>query len=412
MRRLLLAAAGGGATFAAPVGLTDEVVTLTSAPDGGGVISPDPRSFYSNGRTFFSWVDGSSGGVEVAHFDHATETASISNELADLVATPDTHDIPTLIVRDSDKKLVAAFCHHSGSSLFIRVSATAEETGGAWPAATNIDSSLGGTEYTYPSLVQLRDVTNDPIWLFYRDGVAGPVGRIACSKSIDDGATWAAQTVLYSNAKQFIPFRVGSDWQSRIDIAAGDDDPYTTSTSIYHFYIDGTDGSLHKSDGTTITAPLDPSDLTLVHDGAEGAAFCAGVTIVAGTTYILYFVKRDASTNDIRRARWTGSAWDVETIDTVGVHPADRYSTGLTIVFDDPDTVYAGDLVSGTVEVFRYTRSGGIWTRTQITSDSSAHNAQVQSVHFGAADLPVLWFQGTLTSSSSFSMATMGLRRT
>lgn len=381
-------------------------ITLADAPIGGGVVSPDPKSYYYNGRTFLTYVRGTTGAIGAFYYDHATGLSSAPNDIADL-GSPDTHDMPSLMVRESDKRILTAFSRHAGAAMFIRRSLNPEDTLGAWPAAANIDSQLGGTRYTYPSLVQLRGVVNDPIYLFFRD-VVGGVGRVCYSVSTDDGSTWAPLTVLFTAGVQFAGFRIGSDWDTKIGVMAVDGDSYSESTSLFYMELDGTVGTWHEADGSALTLPLGPADLTEVHDGDTGAAFPQGLMFdPTGKPAMIYHVNAGA-TNDAKRAYWNGSSWDVETIASVGLHPADRYSTGLSISFADPNVVFLGDEVGGRIENFRYERIGSVWTPEQITTGSPDDNAQIQSVTFADPSLQATWFQGSLVTSSNFNMKTMG----
>jgi hypothetical protein len=178
----------------------------------------------------------------------------------------DDHAGISFLRRDSDGKILAAYAGHDTSYLYLAISSSADSVA-AFGTPTNLDSSLGGSAYSDPTLIQLTGETNDPIYLFYRDG-SGPYNNYF-SKSTDGGATWSAGTHFFDNGDERPYFVYARNGDSRIDFATTDGHASIATNSIYHFYYEG--GNWYKSDGTLIgdntVLPLEPADVTKVYDG-------------------------------------------------------------------------------------------------------------------------------------------------
>lgn len=391
---------------------------LTAAPHGGWTTPQFPEAAYYNGKTYFCWVNGTTGGLYVASYTHATGAVSTPF----LIDTPgvDTHNNPALLVRDSDKRIVVAFCRHFGANMFIRVSTNPEDVT-AFGAAQNLGT--GSNDHTYPAIVQLTGVANDPIYVFYRDfsgTVTTTTGRLAYVVSEDDGATWSTVSYLMTGTSNLVPYwSITTDNDTRIDVISTDRDPYGSDGGtlvIAHFYIDGTDFSTYESDGTEITAtrPFNLGDATTVYDGADGDSFVMDSMLSSGEPRFTFIVATSGSTISARHARWTGSAWTTSTIYNADWFPVDRYFGSAAFDHSDPSKVYVAKKTgASTSELYRYTTpdNGATWDAgLALTSGSSNLNAAPIGIHNGVASLPTLWLRGTISSSTVFDFATYGLR--
>lgn len=390
------------------------ILTLTSAPYGGWTTQQSPKAVYHNGQTYFGWVNDASPGIYIAQYDHTAETVTTPFLLDG--AGGDTHNAPALLVRDSDKRILVAMCAHNGANMIIRISTNAEDAT-AWGSAVNIDSSIGASDYTYPILCQLTGVTNDPIYLFYRDQ-SGNTGRLAFTKSTDGGATWSARTIVMTAATDQRGYWSIRSTATRIDIMAVDRDPYGSegAVDLGHMYIDGATGNYFKSDGTQITAslPFTHAELTQLETDLTGVY--SGDGISGANPIFTYLIDNGDSTVDAIYARWDGSSWDKGTVYADESHfPFDRYFGGLVVNRADPEEVFTC-LKSGTntSEMWTYTSAdlGLTWdSGTAITTGSGDLNCTVIAVENGDASLPCIWLRGTITSSTNFSFGIRGLGR-
>lgn len=393
----------------------DEVFNLTSAPEGGWSAIQQGKAVYYNGKTYFGWINGSTGALKVASYDHAAETTSSATQVDSMGGTVDDHNNPGILVRDSDKKILVAFCLHNGANMFLSISSSAESIA-SFGAASNLDSSIGASDYTYPALFQLTSVTNDPIYLFYRDQ-SGSTGRLAYSKSTDGGATWSARTVVMTAASTFRSYwTIVSDGLSRIDVFATDR-AYGGDEGVVdlgHMYMDGTTDKWYTSAAVEITAtkPFNHSELTQIETNVTATLPTDAVT--SANPVVAYFVE---SGSDLiaKYGRWDGSSWDKGTIYTEDPITFDAEYGFLAINRADIEEVFSGVSSGvGTSELKTYVSAdlGATWDAgTAITTGSADYNVGVIPVINGVAGLPCMWLRGTWTSSSDYSWAIKGLRR-
>jgi hypothetical protein len=424
LRLLLLVALMPGLNYPGtpPVGGggDEEIFNLAASPHGGWTAPQYPRAVYYNGKSYFAWVNGGTGAIFIASYDHSTETVQGPTQLDSMAGLVDTHHNPAILIRDSDKRILVAFSLHGGPNMFLMVSTNPEDVT-SFAAATNLDSSLGGGAYTYPALVQLTGVASDPIYLLWRNNTSGSgasqTGELAYSTSTDGGTTWAAQTRLLTGASTHIPYwQIASDYDTRIDILSTDRDAYASdgAVDVGHFYIDGTDGNYYQSDGTEITAslPFLHSELTQLETNVVASLPLDGISGVNPT--FTYGVDIGSSRLSLKHARWDGAAWDKNEIDEIDNHPLDRFYCYAAINRADTDEVFTGVKTgASSSELYSYVTldSGATWSGTAVTSGSTNLNAAPIPVVQGVATMPVMWLRGWILSSSSFSFAIHGLRR-
>ena len=122
-RRLLMGAGGSGA-FTPPPG----PFVLTTAPAGGWTQIPEAHAIYYNGHTYFGYVNGANGNIEIRSYNHATGITSAATVMHAALDSPaDTHDAPGLLIRDSDKHIVASYSAHNGAALYVWISTNPED---------------------------------------------------------------------------------------------------------------------------------------------------------------------------------------------------------------------------------------------------------------------------------------------
>jgi hypothetical protein len=401
---------GGGA---------EEIFNLTSAPEGGWTAPQYPKAIYYNGYTYFAWINGSTGALKVASYNHSTEVTSTAIQIDSMGADVDDHNNPGLLVRDSDKKLLLAFSLHGGPSMFLITSTnslTSDPTmTGGFGAAVNLDSSIGGNHYTYPSLIQLTGVASDPIYLFYRDQNSS-TGRLAYTKSTDGGSTWSARTLVFTAASTNRGYwALASDFNSRIDVMSTDRDAYGSegTVDVGHMYLDGTTDKWYTSAGVEIVAakPFAHSEMTQLETNVDGAFAVDGLS--SANPVFTYFVDAGSSVT-AKWARWDGATWDKNSIYVASHLPLDRFYGYLSLNRADTDELFSGVSTGGTTsELYSYVTadSGATWTGTALTAGSGDYNVAAIPVHNGVSTMPVMWLRGTFTSSFDFNWAIKGLRR-
>jgi hypothetical protein len=413
--RLLLAAAGTG-SFTAPWTIT----TITTAPASGWTqITNGQAVSGGNGKTYVGYVRGDNGDLAVRSVDETTGTPG-TEQVLHAAFEVDIHSAPTLLVRDSDHKLLVWYSKHLGSNMYMRVSTNSVDSdptlSGGFAAATDIDSSLGGTHYTYPSAFQMLGEASDPIYLFYRDHQSGDtVAAWAYSKSTDGGSTWSAQTSFLRGAGAKGPYLVfDTDGDTRIDIAASDGHPIGDApTSVYHFYLEG--GTFKTSTDATISAsqPFLASEGTLVYSGSESGwpvnisphgggplAFTYQVLLTGGT---------DCSN---RYARWTGTSWTTASIVNAGGVIESTVGPQARLDRNAPNTVYAPVKVGSHFEMqeWKTTDAGLTWAKIRdLTTGSSVEHLHPQAPRNAGLHLRAVWLVGTYTDYLNYSLGIEGL---
>lgn len=372
----------------------------------------NPRALYYNGKTYTGLI-ATLGDVTIHSIADSTYAAQSGLLHATLEA--DDHDNPSLLVRNSDKRLLAFYCQHNGATVYQRISTNPEDVT-SWGTEASLDASfdLGGTHatYSYPNPVQLTGEANEPIYLFVRERTANGIWY---SKSTDGGATWPAIVNIIANGTERPYFHVVKNGTDRIDIICGDGHPTEVSSlSVYHCYYTG--GNLYKSDGTLIGAigsgPYTPAThLTRVYNGATNFGWHWDIVIDgSGYPVIVYAQFQNSAVDQFYRyARWTGSAWVDNQIVAAGTYlyaGEIYYSGGICLDPANPNVVYLSRQVSSQWEIWKYTtaNNGVSWDAgVAITSGSSVKNIRPY-VPRGGGPLTVMWLKGTYTTFINYAL--------
>jgi BNR repeat-containing family member len=371
-------------------------------------------SVYYNGKTYFGYIDGD-GRIRVSSYDHASRAVATSPAIVSGLAI-DRHSTPSVLVRQSDHKLLVAIAPHATAHMYVALSTNAEDVS-SFGAATDINTTLGGTAYTYPNLRQLSGESGK-IYLFFRDFQSGTTNTLCYSTSTDGGSTWTAQTSLYKNAGKQSYWAIGSDSASRIDLIVSDGAASAGDTaSLYHFYYSG--GSYFKSDGTVISAglPLAPSNLTKIFDGATNGSVRLPYSVAVGSPLQAAWAAYDTAGSAHNQKYWygvyTGGSWVVNEIVDSGTPPDINtlLEGGLALDRITQGRVYVSRFLSGLWQVLLYNTSdnGATWTSTQLTTDAAQPNYRPITPQNAAAAVRALWNFGPLgTGDLYFGSQTRG----
>lgn len=398
-------AGGGGSFLAAPV-----VSAVTSAPSGSWTQIPEPRAIRSGTTTYFGYVNGSTGDVEVRSLpDGGTASAPFVLHAA-LNYPADTHDAPAIHVRP-DGHLVACYSAHNGAVMYTRISTSANDAS-AWGSET----TFGGVAVTYATLVQRLAEAGQPLYIWYRDVDSG-TSHLTYRKSWDGGATWGSAVRVFAVSGKAVYWKIASDGQWRIDFVVTDSNTSFATCRIYHFYADDTD--YHQSDGTAIGAygpEFDTSHLTLVYDSSSGPGWPTDACLDASNRpRFVYSVDNGSGTDSLfaYASADSGGAWTLSTV---------LASVGAGIV--DPSPVACIDplvptrclltrKVGAHFEIWRYTTGDGgmTWYGAPLTSGSSVENLYPLTVRGHApGTVSALFLQGTYSGAETgTSLAVMGV---
>jgi hypothetical protein len=398
-----------------------EVVQLTTAPDGGYSLVQHAKAAYYNGYTYFNWIDGGTGALQLRSYKHSDDSLSTVIQVDGMgsASNIDDHENAGMLIRSTDHKLLVFFCLHNGANMFVSISNNSLTTdptiSGGFATAVNLDSAIGASDYTYPEAYEV----GSNIYLFYRDQ-SSSTGRLAYSKvataSAGTAGSWAARTVLMTGASTVRPYWAIRSTSSRIDIMSTDRAPAGDEglVDLGHMYLDGATDNVYKSDGTQITAtkPFAHSELTQLETNTNGQLAVDGV---AGTNPIFTYIKDNGDgTAAYVYARWSGAAWVKTTVVTDDYHPGDKFFAGMAINQASVGEVYLSRKeTASSSEIWKYVTadSGATFgAGTQITTGSGDYNWGVMSVQDGVASLPAIWARGTWTSDSVFNLGLRGFK--
>jgi hypothetical protein len=389
-------------------GGSDDPFVLTGANDGGWGWFTDARAVHADGKTFFGYLDGG-GSVCVRTYDHTTGTVSDETVLAAAFQT-NLHANPSLLVRQSDQRLLVFWSAHNGTAQWMAVSEDPLSTG-SFSTPVDLHSQLGSSRYTYTHPVQMDDGT---VWLFYRRDAGGNGEHIAYSTSTDGGTTWAPETIFANSPGRRCYVKVACDGQ-RIDVAMSDGHPSNNANvSLFHAFYDGTGWS--QTDGTAITLPLTPSNGTLVHDGTTATSWACDVAAdpATGRPRIVFATFPTSSDHRYQQARWDGTAWTVSEVAASTTLGGEAYDlAGASLDHDRPDVVYTSEPDGSGFRIVRNVTAddGATWDRVELT-DAAVQNVRPATVRNSAAQLRVLWMSGTYTSYLSWNTGTSGTGQT
>lgn len=392
-----LAAAGGGGSVTLP---PPSIVALAAAPNSGHNQLTVPSAIAIDAtHTGVGYVDGS-GNVECIVYDHAAETVAGPYTIhASFEA--DTHSSPAFL-RRPDGRWLCFYSLHNGPTFNVRLS-TGVDDWSAWGSATNLDSELGGANYT-DYLVVPHLTTN---LLVYRDEpTPGTDSRWNYSTNASPDVTgWNAQTLLYreAGARSYL-----SGWGngSRTDFVVTNG----TFTKLGHFYADGT---WRRSDGTDMgSPPFDFSDVTEIYSGTS--PFIWGLSYATPTRPAI--AGRDG-TSDLYIRQQTGGSWQATSLGSCGTGyeyngPGTGFiSYGACIDDGDPDRMLRIEDVNGQPEVMEYTTAdeGATFGARNLSAGSSELRTQLIPVRNPLSGLRAVLSEGPFVDYTDWTQAMLGV---
>lgn len=413
LARLLL---GGSGSFTPPPPPAVSPYVLNPAPDGA--INPwqTPAAYSYGGVTIFPWID-RVGNVEVGVFDEASKTVT-GRYTIHAAFQSDAHSSPSLWRRTSDGRIITAYSLHNASTFNIRVSTNPDDPS-SWGSATGLDAQLGGTRYSDSQLYEV----DGTLYLFYRDEpTAGTDSRwcISTTSAATPTSGWAAQTIVYhiTGTRSYVTSALDTT-SGHIHFVATNGGATVGGISGFsrlgHFYLDTSDGTYHKTDGTTITLPLDFSEITEAYAGTTGV-FMSNVVIDAGGHPVVAAQDRIAGALRYIYVRASGSSWAATNVAAVGTgYEYSGTGTGFgawgsCIRDSDPDRMYAIRDTGSLPEVYRYdTGDGGAtFSETQETTGATYPYFTMVCVRNDSEALQAMCEQGIWGSYKNYNVGLVG----
>lgn len=319
---------------------------------------------------------------ETANTYTATQVGTVYEE--------DDHNMPSVLVRSLDNRLLIAYTEHDGAKLRLRISTNPTDSS-SWGSEFDLTPE-GGSDYTYPSLYQLA---NGNIVMIYRFFIS-PASLWYSIQSTDGGVTWGTPTEFYTDAYQLYLIPTQSDINANIiHFVASSKHPMASESipnSVYHFYADFSTNNFYKSDGTNVTSslPLAPANITPVSiKTSPDTSWIDDVITVSGVPRILFTnypngIGTNLNIKDLYYAEWNGSSWTtpykiatcligyIESGSVAieyGYVPASRFDT------NDTTAIWTAIQVAGILEIHKVTRlSSSSFSIQQITYNSTLTN--------------------------------------
>lgn len=366
------------------------VAALTSVPNGGWA-GTTHAAFQYNGNTYIAYVRGDNGNVELR------STAAIGTpEVLHAALNTDLHSAPST-TKLPDGRIIAFYSDHAGSQLYQWISTNPEDISSG--TETNIDAQLGGTGYTYPMVADLAS----GLYLFVRHSGGAAAGQQwGFSVSTDDGVTWSALEDFYVVAGKTaypLAMKTGPD---RVDFIAINGSTLESNNDIQHFYLDGSDGTWHGTDGTALTLPVASQAETLVWDGATSDDAYGRFDVQLGTDGHprLLFATISGTTETFRHGRWTGSAWVFTALLSGTAVDGDsaQFDSLNTNILALSDASHEIRILETTDEI--------TWASETVTVATTSIYPISPIDH--APDLPFIWLTGSFTSSAVYSLGITG----
>lgn len=404
---------GGVGTFAPPAPDGVSPYTLNSAPDGA--INPwqTPAAYSHGGTTLFPWVD-RTGNIEIGVFNETTKLVTARYTIFSSFQV-DAHSSPTLWRRTSDGTIIAAASRHNSSVFQIKTSSSPDNPS-SWSGATALDSMLGGTRYSDSQLYE----DDGDLYLFYRDEPsAGTDSRwcISTTSASTPTSGWAAQTIVFriNSTRSYVISAIDTANRKLHFIATNGGATVggiAGFSRLGHFYLNLATGTYHKTDGTTISLPLNFSSITQIYSGTN-TVFASNVVIDSSGFPVVAAQDKIAGAIRYIYIRYNGSTWNATNV--VGAGTGYEYSGpgtgfaswGSCIRDSDPDIMFAIRDTGGNPEVYSYD-AGAAFAETQLTSGSTSPYQQMICVRSDDPTLQAMCQQGSWTSYTNYSVGLIG----
>ena len=302
----------------------------------------------------------------------------------------DDHNQSQILIRESDKRLIAFYVEHNGSQL-------------RWKISTNpLDGKFWGTEINYNpistySYISPYQASNGNIFVFFRSFLGAGDFRWYFIKSTDDGLTFGAHTEFFNNGA-VQAYLISSQDGDKVHFTASNGHPNNNpalNISVYHFYFDLITETSHKSDATLITLPLNVSKLTSVAlTAGNNTSWILDIVCKNNLPRIIYTYYPEGRVNnwilkELWFAEWNGTNWinNQKISETLNGYIEDdaeivekAYSDASRFDTYNPDIIWMPKQVNGILEIHKVDLRNNPVYIEQITFNSTVNNWRPISV--------------------------------
>jgi len=316
----------------------------------------------------------------------------------------DDHNQVQLLIRDSDKRLLAVYAGHNSDYIGIRIS-TNPLDGKSWQSENNINIPY---LKSYPSPYQ---ASNGNIFIFFRarEYVTPQINLWQYIKSIDGGVTWGSAVTIYDTGEDFTPYLISCQDGNVIHFCATPGNPDEDSgLDTYHFSFDMITETAKNSAGTTITLPATVSNMTLVEAvGSNENSWILDIITKNGIPRILYayfpqgspFEPNEGKQRLLKYAEWNGTNWITSIICQTAykylgseINVDQHYYTGVArFCQNNPDLIFVPIAFEPLkpLELFKYDlRNGGL---EQLTFNSPFEHDNWRPISIPCNQNNLLW---------------------
>lgn len=318
----------------------------------------------------------------ITEFDIQTRTYTTVQVGA--VFEKDDHNQSQILIRQSDKRLIAFYVEHNGSQLRWKISTNPLDASG-WGAEKNHNPNMA---YSYISPYQ---ASNGDIFIFYRSYLGGGSFVWYYVKSTDGGENFGASTEFFNNGA-VQAYLISTQDGDKIHFTASNGHPNNNPTlniSSFHFYFDLLTETAHKSDNTAISLPLNTTILTLVYaTTSNDTSWILDIAIKNNLPRILFaFYPSGRTTDWITKELWyaefNGTTWVnikkiaetiVGYIETDATIVEKAYTGASRFNTSNPDIIWMPKQVNGILEIHKVDISTIPPSITQITFNSTVNN--------------------------------------
>lgn len=276
------------------------------------------KSAYDAG-TNLSWLGQchsdafNSAGYSQYIFQINNTTNAITKFKLGTVNQQDDHNEPSILIRTSDSKLVCVYSEHTGSLIRWRISTNALDAS-AWGSESTKDPDPGDASlYTYPSVFESA---SGNLYVFFRRSLG--VNQWCYMKSTDGGATFG-NSVLLTNITYSAIAQDPTNKNKLHFICTEHPDEGIYPNYVGSFYFDASTDTAHKTDGTSLTLPIDfttaGSAMSIIRtNSSPEGCWLEDITVDgSGNPRVLFNVIPDNTTTAILKdqyySEWNGSAW-------------------------------------------------------------------------------------------------------
>jgi hypothetical protein len=255
-----------------------------------------------------------------------------------------------------------------------------------FPHVAYYDLYWANLKYATPS----RIPGPGPLWVITPVDTPGEVGS-SSSLALDSGDNPHISYYDHTNGDLKHARWTGSAWSIETVDAAGNVGSYTSlaldSGDHPHIcYFDETNGDLKHARWTGSAWSIETVDVAGTGTYASVGMYCSLALDSGNHPHISYF---DEGNGDLKYARWTGSAWSIETVDTA--RDVGRFTSLALDSGDNPHIsyYYSFDAPYGDLKYARWT--GSAWSIETVDStnfEQAGHIGEYTSIALDSRDNP------------------------